>query len=105
MASKSLKTPGYAFPTIPTKYDSTDKRFIGAVKKLFDTLFSFKQKTAKDISNAPTVAYEKLYPVGIVVWTDNNHPPRWQVGGGTWTGMGTVTTDSNKTLYAFKRTA
>lgn len=103
MASKSLKTPGYAFPTIPTKYDSTDKRFISEVKKLFDTLFSFKQKATKEY--APAAQWELLYPVGIVVWTDTNNPPRWKTGGGTWDGMGTVTTDSNKTLYAFKRTA
>lgn len=97
-------TTGYSFPTIPAKYDSTDKTFINAVKKLFDTLFSFKIKAEKEFDH-PVKAYDKLYPVGIVVWTDTNKPPLWADGGGTWTGMGTVTTDENKTLYAYKRTA
>lgn len=105
-------TTGYSFPTVPAKYDSTDKTFLGAIRKLFDTLFSFKDKATKDITkakkditNAPAVAYDKLYPVGIVVWTDTNKPPLWPVGSGDWTGMGTVTTSGNKTLYAYKRRA
>ena len=103
MASKSLKTPGYAFPTIPTKYDSTDKRFIGAVKKLFDTLFSFKQTTEKEIKK-PDKIWDQLYPVGIVVWTATQSPRIWKCGGGTFEGIGSITIDGT-TLYANKRTA
>lgn len=99
-------TTGYSFPTIPTKYDSADKAFINAVKKLFDTLFSFKIKATKDIANIPKTIWNNMYPVGVIVWSDSNRPPRWPTEtGGTWTGMGSVTTDGNKTLYAYKRTA
>lgn len=98
-------TTGYSFPTIPAKYDSTDKTFINAVKKLFDTLFSFKSKMVKDIEKAPSVAWDKLYPVGIVIWSGTSTMPRSGASSGEWTGVGSVTTDENKTLYAFKRTA
>lgn len=103
MASKSLKTPGYAFPTIPTKYDGTDKRFINAIKKLFDTLFSFKQTTEKEIKK-PDKIWDQLYPVGIVVWTTTQSPRIWKCGGGTFEGIGSITIDGT-TLYASKRTA
>ena len=37
-------TTGYSFPTIPTKYDSTDKTFFGAIRKLFDTLLGGRRR-------------------------------------------------------------
>lgn len=76
---------GYPFPRIPDSWDQQERHFAQGIQSLFDQIFG-------------RISLQKIYPVGIVVFTGADQAP---FSFGTWAAVTTGITG----VYAWKRTA
>lgn len=76
---------GYPFPVIPQRWDDEERRFARGLHELFDQIFG-------------RMSLQKIYPVGIIVFTGANKAP---FSFGKWSAVTTGITG----VYAWKRTA
>ena len=75
----------YPFPKIPDRWGEQERNFAFGLQHLFDQLFG-------------KVSLQKIYPVGIIVFTGDNAAP---FKFGTWEAV----TTGISGVYAWKRTA
>lgn len=76
---------GYPFPKTPDGWNHEERQFAQGIHQLFDTIFG-------------RMSLQKIYPVGIIVFTGADKAP---FSFGKWTAVTTGITG----VYAWKRTA
>ena len=85
MSEKKQIAVGYPFPNIPAKWTHEERMFAQGLHSLFDQIFG-------------RFSLQKVYPVGIVVFTGADQAP---FSFGKWTPLSTGITG----VYAWERTA